>query len=286
MIIAVDMDGVLVDFNRKLVEYMNERGYPDLTYQGITTFYYEELLGPEGGKLAHDWIDRDEVYDGLEPEDGALEGIERLHEFARVVIVTSALPSMANAKQRWLREHGFQHKDWVLARDKNLVEADLLIDDAVHNVEAWIKTGRPAILYDRPWNRSWEREDLVPRARAWLYPTGDSVVDLAEEQVERKQSDLVTVLDEAARLVDRGQRQQDYGPPHENYENLANMVNALFGRKLREPVDAMDCVRFLAAMKLVRDAARPKRDNWVDLAGYARVGERVAAAHGLFKAVP
>lgn len=94
-----------------------------------------------------------------------------------------------------------------------------------------------------------------------------------------------TVLDEAARLVD-GSRQSDYGHPKDNYDGMAKMVSAVLAGKLKEDVDALDCVRMLICMKLVRDAHRVKRDNWVDTAGYARVGEMIAAVDELFDAEP
>jgi hypothetical protein len=96
-----------------------------------------------------------------------------------------------------------------------------------------------------------------------------------------------TVLDEAAGLVD-GDRQAYYGHPLDNYRRVGMMATALFEHKLKDGfrIDELDCVRFLAGMKLIRDANRPKRDNWVDVAGYSRVAEMVAAQLDLFEAVP
>lgn len=275
-IIAVDMDGVLIEYNRsKVVPALQAAGF-DITYDEITRFNYEELLGPEGAKVALSIINSEEVYDGLDAEPGALKGLEALRKIGRVIILTYALTNMARVKLTWLKEHGIDFADIVYARDKRLVQADILIDDAVHNIEPWLATGRPAVLFDRPWNRYWERTDLAPRVFRW-----DEVPAAVQQQLEEHEK-IETVLEEAGRIVDRGARQQDYGHPSENYAALAAMVNALLGRKLKEPVDPMDTLRFMVGLKLVRDANRSKRDNWTDTAGYARVAERVAAALGLW----
>lgn len=275
-IIAVDMDGVLIEYNHtKVIPALNAAGY-DITYEEIDSFKYEETVGLEGCKIALEIINSPEIYDGLEPEPGALEGLLELRSLGRVLIVTHSLPKMADAKLDWLYSHGIEEADVVMVKDKRLVQADLLIDDALHNVEPWIATGRPAVVFGRPWNRDWARPDLAPRAVHW-----EEVPRMVHDQLQSYDRPE-TILEEAGRLVDRGARQQDYGHPKDNYEALAQMVNALFARKLRRPIDAMDTIRFMAALKLVRDAARTKRDNWVDLAGYARVGERVAAAEDLW----
>lgn len=96
---------------------------------------------------------------------------------------------------------------------------------------------------------------------------------------------MMSVLEEAGMLVDRGPRQRDYGHPKDNYGAFADVINALLRQKLAKPVDEMDSVRLMVGLKLVRDANHSKRDNWTDVAGYARVGERVAAGLGLWPGV-
>jgi len=75
------------------------------------------------------------------------------------------------------------------------------------------------------------------------------------------------ILSEAMRLTS-GDRQATYGPPDQDFRRTATMWTALFGREF-EPKDvalAMIC------LKLSRQIHQKKRDNWVDIAGYARCG--------------
>ena len=73
-----------------------------------------------------------------------------------------------------------------------------------------------------------------------------------------------TILQEASRLVhsDRG---ADYGHPLEDFTKTANLFNTLRGTSLT----AEDVALFMICVKLSREANKHKRDNLVDLCGYA-----------------
>ena len=77
-----------------------------------------------------------------------------------------------------------------------------------------------------------------------------------------------TVLEEAAAIVD-GPRQDAYGHPRDNYRRLAQMWGAYLGIDIT-PGQAVD---MMMLVKMARQANTSKRDNLVDLAGYARVAE-------------
>lgn len=79
-----------------------------------------------------------------------------------------------------------------------------------------------------------------------------------------------SILEEAHRLT-HGDRAKAYGPPHQDYGKVAQMFNALVGHKLKEQLTAMDMAMAMCCVKLSRQAHIPKRDNAVDLAGYAYV---------------
>jgi len=85
------------------------------------------------------------------------------------------------------------------------------------------------------------------------------------------------VLDEAKRITASG-RQEDYGHPSEDFARTARMWNGILAGKLREgaEVSAMDIPLCMIAVKLARQAHRHKRDNLVDIAGYARTAAMIA----------
>lgn len=76
-----------------------------------------------------------------------------------------------------------------------------------------------------------------------------------------------SVLLEASRLT-AGDRQNQYGPPDQDFSRTAQMWTALKGVKF-EP---WEVAAFQICIKLSRQTHQHKRDNWVDIAGYAHCG--------------
>lgn len=83
-----------------------------------------------------------------------------------------------------------------------------------------------------------------------------------------------SVLLEAQALV-HGDRQRAYGHPLDDFSRTATLVNALLAKKLAVPLDAADVATILVCVKLSRQVNAPKRDNLVDLAGYAETWQMV-----------
>jgi len=83
----------------------------------------------------------------------------------------------------------------------------------------------------------------------------------------------VGVLQEAEKLI-TGDRNKTYGEPTENFQNIAALWNTQLGHKLVEgqAFTATDVALLMAQVKLARMITQPKRDNFVDLAGYAACG--------------
>lgn len=79
-----------------------------------------------------------------------------------------------------------------------------------------------------------------------------------------------SILEEAHRLV-YGDRHDDYGHPADDYEKVA----AIWAVILEQPVTAKQAALCMVGVKLARELHRPKRDNLVDLAGYAAVAARI-----------
>lgn len=78
------------------------------------------------------------------------------------------------------------------------------------------------------------------------------------------------VLIEALRITSAGgDRQASYGPPDQDFRRTADMWTALKGVKFESREVAM----FIIALKLSRETHQKKRDNWTDIAGYARCGD-------------
>ena len=86
-----------------------------------------------------------------------------------------------------------------------------------------------------------------------------------------------SILSEAARLTS-GQRQEDYGHPSDDFWRTALMWTAILDGKLRDDaeIEAADVPLCMIAVKLARQSHCHKRDNLVDIAGYAQTAAMVA----------
>lgn len=78
---------------------------------------------------------------------------------------------------------------------------------------------------------------------------------------------LGSLLDEAKQTI-TGERQDQYGAPEDSFSRIA----AYWTTYLARPVSALDVAHLMALMKLARAQGQGfKRDNYVDLAGYAAI---------------
>lgn len=186
--------------------------------------------------------------------------------------------------------------------ERNVAYARAAVADCVRRGEAPIASHllftQPGILDDA---KPEERQRGIDAGHAWL-SVADAVVfyvdlgwsggmkaardrcDAAGLHVEIRHipfewgapRESPSVLAEAEKLVN-GSRARSYGDAREDYEETAALWTVL-GRRSgmfdRREVSAGDAARFMCALKLCRDAHRPKRDNRVDLAGYAEVLNR------------
>lgn len=83
------------------------------------------------------------------------------------------------------------------------------------------------------------------------------------------------ILREAESMV-LGDRQDDYGTPENNFERIANLWNSYLDTRLDGRLGAVDVAAMMALLKIARIASgHGKRDNWVDLAGYAACGGEI-----------
>jgi Domain of unknown function (DUF6378)/Domain of unknown function (DUF4406) len=85
-----------------------------------------------------------------------------------------------------------------------------------------------------------------------------------------------SALNEATHLI-TGDRNNQYGPPTQDFKRTAAMANA-FGFSVNgEPLQAHHVAIFMMMLKTSRLAWSPqKRDSWVDAAGYAGCGYECA----------
>ena len=83
--------------------------------------------------------------------------------------------------------------------------------------------------------------------------------------MEKKEGEK-SILAEAEEIVN-GSRQSDYGDARESFSRIATIASVMTGKELSPE----DCCAVMMAVKLVRESFNHKRDNLVDLCGYAHI---------------
>ena len=89
-----------------------------------------------------------------------------------------------------------------------------------------------------------------------------------QEQVNRKDT-----LEKALDII-QGDRHNEYGPAQDHFKEAASVWSLI----LKQEVTSAQVILCLAALKLVRLSTKNNhQDSWVDLAGYAALGNEVAS---------
>jgi hypothetical protein len=104
--------------------------------------------------------------------------------------------------------------------------------------------------------------------KAWLLRLRDRMTELAGKLVDEEAAPAPESILAEAERVTSGDRQAQYGPPDQDFQRIAGMWTALKG----VPFTAREVAMFMVCVKLSREAHQRKRDNWVDIAGYAKCG--------------
>lgn len=99
---------------------------------------------------------------------------------------------------------------------------------------------------------------------------GDCGYDLRKDKMdvifEEIKTENKSILSEAEEIVN-GNRQSDYGDANESFSRIATIASVMTGKELSPE----DCCAVMMAVKLVRESFNHKRDNLVDLCGYAYI---------------
>lgn len=172
MVIGVDIDGILADFNSSYIELVPKLTGRNLfpagyTKDDITTWSYPETFGYTNKEISEvwDWIEQDdEFWSNLNPLEGAEDFINKLAGLeiskpADVYFITSRVG--CNVKwqtERWLARLGFDPATVLISAKKGLccqaLKINAYIDDKNENIADVLhqSPGTCPYLLLRPWN--------------------------------------------------------------------------------------------------------------------------------------
>lgn len=154
--IGLDWDDVTAPFNSIAIRMANEKYKiePPLTIEEITSW---ENTGR--ASVIREFYASEELYERQEVSEKNKRAIRKLMEIADVYFITAAYPQFMGIRAKQILDAfpEFPPENIILGNAKNLVQFDIILDDAIHNV---LET--PAtypVLMRKPWN--WKMTGLL-----------------------------------------------------------------------------------------------------------------------------
>lgn len=178
MKLVIDQDQVICQWLERVLQWYNEDRGTSYTREDIVNWDVTSCL-PNSHDFLRAVMRYPELYRDLEPVEGAINGMKTLIEAGHDVVIATYVPFCAgiafHGKLEWIRRNMpfFDLENFIaIKRKQKLAPAsDLLLDDGMHNIIPWIKTGKKAAIFDCPWNRnpvvSTGDDGAVYRVRHW-----------------------------------------------------------------------------------------------------------------------
>ena len=169
MTILVDMDDTIECLLAAWVKVLNEHYGRTVTTEDVTDWDVTKAYPGLAKEQVYGVLNEEGFWGRVDPMPGAAEALQRFiakgHE---VYIVTATAYESVPEKMRDLLFRWFPFISWgnvIIAARKQMIRADVLIDDAVHNMVG----GQYAkILVDAPYNRGFDAaaEGMI-RVHSW-----------------------------------------------------------------------------------------------------------------------
>lgn len=162
LVLLLDMDGPLADFDRHFFDVANAKGFRVDCDPSTQTcrFATDHVIDTQERNEMRRTINNTRWFRELPVTEGAFEGVERLlalQDAGEVEMWVVSKPLEANPfcrddKAAWLSEHfpGLTGR-LILAPDKSIVHGDILLDDAPHT--EWMSRAHwTPVIFTAPWN--------------------------------------------------------------------------------------------------------------------------------------
>ncbi len=149
--IGVDVDDVLYSCQSFVCECIN-RDYPSDNPIKIEDFVDWSYATNPLYVHMYDYFESDKFAYEQPIYEGAKEFIDRLREIGEVFIVTAVnYKVMSTRAKRLVKDFDIDPSHIIVGSRKDLVQLDIMIDDAVHNILD--STAKFPILFRKPWNQ-------------------------------------------------------------------------------------------------------------------------------------
>lgn len=153
MRIAIDIDNVLRDFTGALIEEY-KKDFPDHKVGFINKWDLSQFFPI--GKQIYDYAFKhkaESIFRYGKPCEGVAMFISELKAQGHEIwLITTQPHGKEFLTILWIYANIPVWDSIVYTKNKEVVNCDILLDDAPHNIKAFIKSGKRGIYFDQPWN--------------------------------------------------------------------------------------------------------------------------------------
>lgn len=177
-VLLIDQDDVLAEYIKGVTLAFNDKYNTSFEVDTCNSWNLRSVFGDEIETVMHE----PKLFENLEPAKDAISIFERLYrsELFDMYIVTAARPECVAAKYKWIQKHlpFFPLERFIVCSCKYMIKGDYLLDDGMHNIEEFAKSGGVPIVYSRPHNLSQGKEyyrvdnwkSFEQLILSWCYP--------------------------------------------------------------------------------------------------------------------
>jgi uncharacterized HAD superfamily protein len=184
LIVGLDLDDVLMDFNSALCLFHNARYGTSLKRADIASYHLEEIWGcsrEEAIRRIKEFYYSSEHNEAL-PVSGAVEVVQALQTEVTFFVVTSRPNSVSIQTLQWVERHlaglvrevyftsHFMHEEGRTTKGEvcRKLEVSAFVDDAPFHVDEIASEVDKALLFDTPWNQNHKpKSGNIKRVHSW-----------------------------------------------------------------------------------------------------------------------
>lgn len=259
---------------------MVQKAYPGQAFDSLVAAVVDRNLWlGHLERLRHEEAEKDEELVDLDAEMAEAQRLADNEETRRLDELAAEEAERLIAEKRVGHEHSdgkYLNPGAVIANRHHATEGAQVIESGGATFRRNPATGEISMstgTFNLP-------PDIAEKVQAKVKALGETMQKLGVPVLSQPSSVHATgpeheILREAATTISSG-RQDDYGHAEDSFATIAGMwesyLSARFGESVE--IDGRDVAMMMSLLKVARDAASRKRDNLVDLAGYAALAER------------
>lgn len=168
MVVGIDIDGVLADYPRSFVDFINKQLGTDHPTENITSYNIAESFGltmEQVIELKHQYRETGEKR-FIPVIDGAKEMLQSFADAGFVIVLLTARPykqykRMFADTQEWLHRNGLIYHSIIWDEDKSVrllnefgrEKVQFFVEDVTYNANRIADLGPTCFLIDKPYNR-------------------------------------------------------------------------------------------------------------------------------------